>query len=101
MTPDQWAQQQTGLVLKIPKGTRTGRTLHWYQLSTGQWVQDPKAHGESWDGLPRRMEYEETTADQYVELAIDGRALAFQALKAIKNRSGKSFDGPISIKRRR
>jgi hypothetical protein len=103
MTLQEWAQQQSGIVLRIPKGTVIGHH-HWYQYPL-----DHPTHPGEWstsiDAWKVKIAHEYrsiiTEKDQYVELGITLGSLEQMALKATTNKSGKSVDGPIILKRRR
>lgn len=94
-----WAQQNTGIVLKIPKGTITGHDW-WYHLDDGTWSKTTPP-GAWRSGMEKQWRPRVTDKDQFVELTIDAGGLQEMAHKATKNRSGKSVDGPLSVKRRR
>lgn len=103
MTVDQWEQQNSGIVLKVPAGTVTGHVWE-YRHPDGRWlrgsVEQLNAQGVGWTSdTPKRLTDIRTEADQYVEIKITG--LKSQALKALRNKSGHSSSGPILVKRRR
>lgn len=103
MTITQWEQQNTGIILKVPKGTFLG-TTHEYQHPDGRWLRGNvaklKAQGLEWtEQTPRRLVRVTTQEDQYIELGISG--IESMALKALSNKTGRSVDGPLTVKRRR
>jgi len=96
MTVKEWAAQQSGVVLKIPAGTVTGH--RWWYLEDGAWTTKPI----KWvSGMTKEYRPDTTTKDQYIELKIVGGTLEDMAYKACTNRSGRSVDGPLVLKRQR
>lgn len=103
MTVEQWAGNQTGIVLKVPKGTVLGHDWE-YQHPQGHWIRGTvpqlKAQGLDWQSdTPKRYVEIKTQVDKYVELKIGAGLLEAMALKACHNRSGRSTDGPLTVKR--
>jgi hypothetical protein len=96
MTLNEWVTCTTGIVLKIPAGTVTGH--RWYYLEDGEWT----THPTTWvSGMPREYRPISTPRDQFVELLISSSGLETMATKALSNRSGKSVDGALTLKRRK
>lgn len=97
----QWAQAQTGIIVKVPKGTFL-RSEHQYKPDAGEWSTSTPAWKEAGSDPARRRTVMITTeADQAVEIIISGGGLEAQALKALSSRSGTSRDGAITLKRRK
>lgn len=84
MTVKEWAETQTGTVLKLPAGTVTGHDW-WYLEEDGIWTTDPKP----WrSGMTQEFRPRVTTADQYVEITLFASGLEEMTQKALTNRTG-------------
>lgn len=104
MTVHEWVRQNTGIVLRVPRGTVTGRVWE-YQHPDGRWlrgkVEELQAQGLEWThDTPKRLVDIRTEQEQYVELQISP-GLEGQCLKALRNRNGRSVSGPVLVKRRK
>lgn len=92
MTVEEWAEANTGVVLKIPAGTVIHRV--WWYLEEGEWTPNPKHWQE---GLSKEYRAVRTTQDQFVDLHVDAAHLQSQAVKACRNRTRRSVDGPLTL----
>lgn len=97
----QWASAQTGIIVKVPKGTFL-HSERQYLNNAGEWSTSTAAWKECGNDPARKRTVMVTTEqDHTVEITISGGLLEAQALKAIKSRSGKSRDGAIILTRRK